>query len=95
VDIGTRDIIEDTLTKIKLRGGFSPTSEPAINREKEASKVSPIILNPPTGKSQGFLLRKAAVGETRELEKAAELKRSTIEENDMEVYLLIPPIFAG
>ena len=91
VDIGTREIIEDTLTKIKLRGGFSPTSEPAINREKEASKVSPIILNPPTGKSQGFLLRKAAVGETLDLEKAGELKRSTIEEDDMEVYLLIPP----
>lgn len=60
-------------------------------REREASKVSPMILNPPTGKSQGFLLRKAAAGETLELEKAGKVKRSTIEEIDMEVYLLIPP----
>ena len=67
------------------------SSRTAANKEKEAGKFSPTDMNPQTEKSQGFLLRKVAAGETLELEKAREIKRSNIEEMDMEVYVLIPP----
>lgn len=49
-----------------------------------------MILNPPREKPQ-FRLRKAAANEIQDLERANEVKRSTIEEMDMEVYRLSPP----
>ena len=75
----------------KIRSSITIKTKEDIGKQEDQGNVKGLIMNPPTGKSPGFLLRKAPADETLELEKAGELKRSTIEENDMEVYLLIPP----
>lgn len=76
----------------KLFGGEGgAASRPMANKETETGKVNSTDLNPPTEKLHGFLLRKVSAGETLELEKAGEIKRSNFEAMDMEAYVLIAP----